>query len=1052
MNRAFSINRYLISVCLLLAVIASIFWLSSRYPALNQKALMGGESPIEGLGFDNTYEITPNDSILKTIGYNTMNWVITNKKGMIFGILFAAALMLLFALLHKRQFKNKFLNSVLGMFIGTPLGVCVNCAAPIAQGMHDSGAKTETTLATMISSPTLNVVVMGIMISLLPIHMVIIKLAVTFTVILVIVPLVTHFLGHDSPVVNSDVDDIAPSSKTSTVLLSLVPFSMKTTWLNAAQWLIKSYLISLWHLIKVTVPLMLLAGLLGNILITLLPWNQILAMIPANGGIVLTSAIMLVIALIGVFLPVPITFDVIIAAVLLALGMPDKYVTILLVTLGIFSIYSFFIVWQAISKKIAIALFMSIAVLGICSGWAGQWASNIYRENAKKKYQQFYAASPENILITTLGGIGNRIAPKETKESIVFNSVSNDSDDQIVLTSTPFLTPVKTGNSPFVKIEGPTMGIPYEDEFTLNDMLEPFAQGKGIASADINQDGWPDLLLATEKGLQLWINIDGKGFEPHEIEAPEVLQEFVTNATLADMNNDGWPDIVMTVYRTGYFIWYSDEGSYSEKTLEKLPSPDDAVSGTGLSIGDLDHDGDLDIVVGNWSVGWYIDVNNSYQASNDALLINDNGTFRLETLPGIPGETLSTLITDFNNDGHQDIIVCNDYGVPDKYLVGNGNNEFKALVQADSIIPYTTHFSMSTATADIDNDLIPEIYNTSISGIHLGMEYRSKDPFQICQTFDDPKMREQCIKATRAYLELTNYSLNPSIKCSDPNNLACLGYALYWAGKRSRSLEETKSYCQWVPESMKDIFFKNCEFDFTLEPEARQKLPSLIPTKKQTNTFFKRTENGQYNELSTDYGIKYTGWSWNAKFADLDNDQYQDLFVVNGFVMNSTQHSNLLYLNDKGNKFIDKTSEFDMVDFSPTNSYIYLDYDLDGDLDIITAPKIGPLTFYNNQMTDGNSIGFELNDKNGNSQGISARIIIEYGDELKQMREIQSGGGFRSSDGYRIYFGLGEHTSVKAVTIIWSTGEQSLIRRTLDSGHIFKITRSEESSTVELEE
>lgn len=1048
MKKAYSINKYLVSVCLLLAVIASIFWLSSRYPALNQKALMGGESPIEGLGFDNTYETTPNDSLLKTIGYNTMNWVITNKKGMIFGILFAAALMLLFSLLHKRQFKNKFLNSILGMFIGTPLGVCVNCAAPIAQGMHDSGAKTETTLATMISSPTLNVVVMGIMISLLPIHMVLIKLAVTFTVILVFIPLISHFLGGDSVKTKGDLTEVNPTSKTSTILLSLAPFNAKTTWLNAGVWLIKSYLTSLWHLIKVTVPLMLLAGLLGNILITILPWNDILAMIPNNGGIVMTSIVMVVIALIGVFLPVPITFDVIIAAVLLGMGMPDKYVTILLVTLGIFSIYSFFIVWQAISKKIAITLFLSIAFLGICSGWAGQITGNIHKENAKKKYQEFYSAAPQNITLAEFKNTVKNTQNTSKTETVLFNTVGNNPSNGIIIDS--FSHRINSGavKGSFQKIEGTSLGFPQLEAFTLNDMIEPFAQGKGISSADINNDNWPDLLLATESGLQVWINQNGDSFELLPIENNELQNDFISNATLADMNNDGWSDIVFTVYRKGYYLWYNHEGSFTNKNLIELPSPESAISGTGLSIGDLDHDGDLDIVVGNWSVGWYVDVKNSFKSSNDALLINENGSFRLEQLAGIPGEALSTLITDFNNDGHQDIIICNDYGVPDKYLVGNGTASFTPLVKSDSIIPFTTYFSMSTATADIDNDLIPEIYNTSISGIHLDMAYRSKEASQICESFDDPEMRRQCQEATKAYLEITNYSLNPSSPCSDPNSLACLGYALYWSGKRSRSKEEAKSFCQWIPESMKDLYFKNCEFDFELETNASETLPELIQTKRQTNTFFKQSSNGRFSELSTEFGIKYSGWSWNSKFADLNNDEYQDLFIVNGFVMNSTQHSNLIYFNENGKRFIDETKNLEMINFSPTNSYVYIDYDLDGDLDIVTAPKIGPLLIYNNQLSDKESITFELNDEKANSQGISSRVIIEYGNGLNQMREIQSGGGFRSSDGYTLHFGLGDHTSIQKVKIIWSTGEETVVNQELKSGNHYRITREKAIPTV----
>ena len=36
--------------------------------------------------------------------------------------------------------------------MGAPLGVCVNCVAPISKGMYESGQKIETVLATMFSS------------------------------------------------------------------------------------------------------------------------------------------------------------------------------------------------------------------------------------------------------------------------------------------------------------------------------------------------------------------------------------------------------------------------------------------------------------------------------------------------------------------------------------------------------------------------------------------------------------------------------------------------------------------------------------------------------------------------------------------------------------------------------------------------------------------------------------------------------------------------------------------------------------------------------------
>lgn len=36
-------------------------------------------------------------------------------------------------------------------------------------------------------------------------------------------------------------------------------------------------------------------------------------------------------------------------------------------------------------------------------------------------------------------------------------------------------------------------------------------------------------------------------------------------------------------------------------------------------------------------------------------------------------------------------------------------------------------------------------------------------------------------------------------------------------------------------------------------------------------------------ELAKAMGLNITGWTWNAKFADLDGDQWQDLYAANGW-------------------------------------------------------------------------------------------------------------------------------------------------------------------------
>src|SRR5262249_54909062 len=158
------------------------------------KAAMGADTPISGLAFS-TIVTAPADADLATrIAYATLNWLYTNRQGMSFGILFGALVLTLLALVPQRGFRSRFLNSVMGMVIGAPLGVCANCAAPIGKGIHAAGGRVETMLAAMVSSPTLNVVLITMVFAMFPLYMAALKVGLTLGFILIGIPLLTRLL------------------------------------------------------------------------------------------------------------------------------------------------------------------------------------------------------------------------------------------------------------------------------------------------------------------------------------------------------------------------------------------------------------------------------------------------------------------------------------------------------------------------------------------------------------------------------------------------------------------------------------------------------------------------------------------------------------------------------------------------------------------------------------------------------------------------------------------------------------------------------------------
>jgi len=353
-----STHKRLTILILFLGVTAMLFWSGSRYPSLDEKAIMGGQAALEDpITFEATLQAQPSDGVRTRIFYSTVNWIETNLEGMAFGLVVGACLLTIMTSLPVRGHSNGFLNTLLGVGIGTPLGVCVNCAAPVAKGMHDAGARLETTLATMFSSPTLNIVIISMLFSIFPLYIIVIKLAFTVGFIVFLLPLLCRWVfSHERLATYHDSQCPIPSaSKRPT----------DESWFAALQSVVVDLVRSLIYIGARTIPLMLLAGLLGAIVANVMPLTEMVATET-------TLLSLMTVALIGIFLPVPVAFDIVVVAVLITAGAPMAYSMTLLFTLGIFSIYPFGIIWTSISRRVAITLTIVLVILGVVAGLIAQ--------------------------------------------------------------------------------------------------------------------------------------------------------------------------------------------------------------------------------------------------------------------------------------------------------------------------------------------------------------------------------------------------------------------------------------------------------------------------------------------------------------------------------------------------------------------------------------------------------------------------------------------------------------------------------------------------------
>tara|TARA_R110002049_G_scaffold44333_3_gene129878 strand:+ start:124909 stop:127989 length:3081 start_codon:yes stop_codon:yes gene_type:complete len=1011
-----------ILAALILVVLTYLFWTGSRYPALDEKAMMSGAIQLEDpLGFEAKFPLTVDMALPERIFWTTLNWINTNKKGMTFGLLFAAGFLTLTPYLKRRSFRGGFANSMLGMVIGAPLGVCVNCAAPIARGMYSAGMRAETTLSAMIASPTLNIVVLTMLFSLLPLYMALTKIALSLLVILVIIPLICRYLSQ----VELPAEEIV-CAVPETPLAPPGSQPRRENPLHSVVAIASEYLRNLWYIVKMTLPLMLLAGVLGASVATLLPQSLIT-------GLSYSLIALVLIALVGLFLPVPIAFDVVVCGALLSAGLAQGYVMGLLFTLGTFSIYSFFIVYQAIGARAAWMLAGAVAALGILAGVATQsyyqWQSNraldILLQGDARPAPLFWAAHADEV------------TPWQ---------VTSGDADRVTVSAEPLRPLSPAADQPFTRMEADQIGIDKPIEFSFRDMWPPFWEGRGISSGDFDRDGDLDLVIAsTEVGLYLFEN-DGTGrFTRVATDLGPLGDAPVFHAVLADIDNDGWPDLVLGTYMQGNYLWRNVKGQFGPEPPRSIKNRPDAVMTLAFALADPDRDGDLDLALGNWAAGWYRRIPG--EEARNRIVWNDDGQLtgdKFTDLPGLPGETLSILFSDIDGDGDADLIEGNDFDIPDYFYRGDGAGGFAMIDHDSGLIPHTTTTTMAVKTGDLANDGTLAIYLAQIAGRSSGVSKTLKmQPLaQYCAGIQNPDARAICqqnMQIKTWYKSGNNFDPSYASRCQALEGRyrdECRAMLVKDLAIQKRD----PAVCALIPAGQ-PIARAYCDNHFlpARSPQADE-IALTHPQILRSNVLL-NWDGSTYQDTAEAQGLDVGGWSWDTKLADFDHDGWLDVYIMNGtWVPNEVSPSNLFFHNQGDGTFVEASGPFGVEDYLMTATGTAFDMDGDGDLDMVTHPVNGPITlFRNNGQTPG--IVFVLNDLAGNRDGIGAMLTLSDASGRQQSREVQLGGGFMSFDAPQTHFGLGDETHATRLDLRWPDGTVSVIEGTLEAGSRYVITR-----------
>jgi hypothetical protein len=443
----------------------------------------------------------------------------------------------------------------------------------------------------------------------------------------------------------------------------------------------------------------------------------------------------------------------------------------------------------------------------------------------------------------------------------------------------------------------------------------------GAAAADFDGDGWIDLFLTRPLEADLLYRNRGDGsFEEVGARYGLAYPGNSSGAAWGDLDGDGDLDLVVSTIVDAPMRLYVNHGdSFREEGAERGVAVSGRVSGRlacrynfSISLVDYDNDGDLDIHATQWQrLG---------ESSNRfALLFENDGSGRFRELrqeSGLGVDQIGSFTGswgDIDMDGRTDALIAADWKDSRGYR-NLGRGRFEDITQRAGL--GSDENAMGATLGDVDGD---GDFDWFVSAI---------------------------------------YDMN--LPCESPR-WGCSGNRLYLNDGR-----------------------------------------------------------GQFTDATSLWGLRDAGWGWGTSFLDYDNDGDLDLAVTNGFNTDDRPKVSpflfddvVLWRNEGRPPMRRASAETGFVDPSAQSgrAVVPFDFDNDGDLDVLLTNNPGtPILFRNDGGNAGAWLRVRLRGKNGNTEGLGAVLRLQLSEGGPWLlRQVHGNSTFIGHAPAEAHFGLGAH-------------------------------------------
>jgi len=481
----------------------------------------------------------------------------------------------------------------------------------------------------------------------------------------------------------------------------------------------------------------------------------------------------------------------------------------------------------------------------------------------------------------------------------------------------------------------------------------PEAKGGGIGFLDYDGDGWQDIYVVQgstfdrfRKGDNphgaLFRNRRDGTFEDVTLKAGLTRGSWGMGVSAGDYDGDGDVDIYLTSF--GPNILYRNNGDGTFTDVTEFAGVGDPRWGTSAAFGDYDSDGDLDLFVPN-----YIALDLDYLPSPNC-----------------------------NHCGN--LVLCGPRGLvgaADVLYRNNGDGTFTDVSETAGVVDRYNYFGLGSVWADLENDGDLDLVVANDATPNLVFVNQGNGKFVEAGYLSGLAVNADGMEQASMGIDAADY-----------NN-----------------------------DGLLDFFMTHFAMEYS--------------------TLYLNRGSLLFEDVTSAAHLVDPAWllvSWGVRFVDINLDGWKDLVHANGHVYPYLVNAGLsetyampksVYLNQKDGTFLDagKLVGSDMQIPEVSRAVAFADYDNDGDIDFVVANMNDTPSLFRCDRTDSNHwIMFRTAGVKSNREGIGARISIEA-EGLKQVWEIKRTVGIYAVSDPRAHFGVGKATVVSLVKIRWPSGK-----------------------------